>query len=941
MNKFFTYISCCLLLLGVLPSTGKAQTFEVSGGTAGSHLNTLLYTFYSTPRSQRMATHYPASQIAAGGLTSGSSITSLELERFDATGLSYPAGTATVKLYLENRPASSADLGAGTVDWATSITNATLVFSGDVGAVLGSTAGWKNFGFGIGTGTASNFLYTGGALVVYAEYGHTAGVGSSGNYITMAYATAANGTPAPNGWTTNSTKASNSSTTTPPAGMGTSSANHPHIRFNYSGGAACTAPPAVGTATASLALACPLTTINLNVNGIAPGVGLTFKWQSASTLAGPYTDISTDNINSALPVTPSTTTFYRAVVTCSGQSTATTPVQVTINPGLSAGTYTINSAVATGGSNFQTFAAAIAAMNCGILGPVVFNVDAASGPYNEQLIIPQVLGSSATNTITFNGNGRTIQAVPVSATRAMVRLEGADYVTINNLNMVTQDATYGWGVHFTDLAENNRISNCTIDVSAVTSTTQSNSAGIVASASNTSVTSTGNVARNNIISGNTIIGGYQGIIMHGNSTDRATGNSITNNNIRDFYATGVELTYHTETVLSNNDISRPNRTSVTTFAGIELGSTCNGVIVNANRIHNTHNPGASQGGTAYGIYLNGSDADAGTENLLSNNLIYDFNSGTGTQYGIYNSSSNNCLIYHNTIVLDNGSSTSGTTRGFYQLTLASGIDFKNNLITVSRAGTGTKYAIYFGTLASTITSDFNNLHVSTAPTHFTGYYNATSQLTLADWQAASAGDANSLDLAPLFVNTATGNYKPITAGLNNKGVNVSITTDIVNAPRSSATPDLGAYEFDVAGCAVPPTTGTLSATPNGILCSGTPVAFSLSGNSIGTGQTYTLQSSLTTGTGFTDIGTPLDNPAFAFTVTATGYYRVAVTCSGNTEYSNEILITVPGLFPGGTYTINNNQPTAGNNFNSFAAATAAINCGIAGPVTFNVDAASG
>ncbi|MCW8897886.1 MAG: fibronectin type III domain-containing protein, partial [Flavobacteriales bacterium] len=65
-----------------------------------------------------------------------------------------------------------------------------------------------------------------------------------------------------------------------------------------------------------------------------------------------------------------------------------------------AGTYTIG---ATG--NYATFTDAVNALSCGISAPVIFNVLTGSGPYNEQVTITPVIGASATNTITFNGNG--------------------------------------------------------------------------------------------------------------------------------------------------------------------------------------------------------------------------------------------------------------------------------------------------------------------------------------------------------------------------------------------------------------------------------------------------------------------------------------------------------------------------------------------------------
>ena len=41
---------------------------------------------------------------------------------------------------------------------------------------------------------------------------------------------------------------------------------------------------------------------------------------------------------------------------------------------------------------------------CGVAGPVVFQVLTNSGPFNEQIVINEIPGMSATNTITVKGN---------------------------------------------------------------------------------------------------------------------------------------------------------------------------------------------------------------------------------------------------------------------------------------------------------------------------------------------------------------------------------------------------------------------------------------------------------------------------------------------------------------------------------------------------------
>lgn len=47
---------------------------------------------------------------------------------------------------------------------------------------------------------------------------------------------------------------------------------------------------------------------------------------------------------------------------------------------------------------------------------------------------PRILGASSVNTITFNGNGETLEHSPsVTGDRAAILLDGADFVTIDDL----------------------------------------------------------------------------------------------------------------------------------------------------------------------------------------------------------------------------------------------------------------------------------------------------------------------------------------------------------------------------------------------------------------------------------------------------------------------------------------------------------------------------
>ncbi|PZD79561.1 fibronectin type III domain-containing protein [Mesonia sp. K7] len=542
---------------------------------------------------------------------------------------------------------------------------------------------------------------------------------------------------------------------------------------------------------------------------IAPTSG--YEWlvmASGSPAPDTSTAVSTGtaatNNTTAGSLTQVTTYDFYVRSDCGGtdQSAWEGPLSFTTGcPSQLAGNYTIG---ATG--DYTTITAAIADLNaCGISAAVTFDIMTGSGPYNEQLTLNEVTGASATNTITFNGNGETLTSTTDASNRSLFLLDGADYVTLNNINFVTQDVDNNFVIQITNGANFNSITNNTIDLTSAINDTGSDNAGIVLSGSLTSATSDGD-SGNVTITGNTIIGGYYGISISGSATASSMSNIISNNEIGDFYTYGIYLNDVSGSTIDENDIHRANRANVGSFYGLYTTGNCENNLVNANKIHDAFTGEPTATSLAYCIYNTSADATLGNHNTITNNIIYNINGASGTNYGIYNSGSDGYYYYHNTINLDEQSASSGTTYGFYQSTTASDIEFKNNMISVTRAGSGTKACVRFNTTGSTIISDYNVLHINTpgATTSAIGYYGTAAQATLTDWQTASSGDANSVDVDPIFAAPATGQLNPNNPAVDNIGTPIaSVTTDINGNPRSATTPDIGAFEFTPANCAQP------------------------------------------------------------------------------------------------------------------------------------------
>ncbi len=195
-----------------------------------------------------------------------------------------------------------------------------------------------------------------------------------------------------------------------------------------------------------------------------------------------------------------------------------------------------------------------------------------------------------------------------------------------------------------------------------------------------------------------------------------------------------------------------------------------GSVITNNRIYNNHigadafsgtgpNPTRLNGNRIYGNSSVGVAPNAFAS--IDGNYIYSNSIGVQTGSQFFGNLSNN-VIYANTnrgLSIQNPFSGSGTARyisnTIYQ-TVGDGIRLeggaRNNQLTNNIVWVLSGNAVSVANDSQVgFQSDYNLLHVSDNPNANIGLWNGVARKTLADWQAASSRDANSLTGAPGFV----------------------------------------------------------------------------------------------------------------------------------------------------------------------------------------------
>jgi len=474
------------------------------------------------------------------------------------------------------------------------------------------------------------------------------------------------------------------------------------------------------------------------------------------------------------------------------------------------GTYTLDTNSATAGTNFKSFTDFFTELDlCGVSGPVTLNVK--EGTYTGQLTFKSFVGGSSTNMVTVQSNPTNTNPVVITYSPAgfsdnwTLYLDAASHWKFTDLTLASGGTSYSRVVIIAGTSANlmftdnifNGVSNGTfgstnnavfyygsfmvVDGLTIKDNTFNN--GSYCTYLNGS---SGNLSDNLLIEGNTttgtLSGGFRGgywknITVIGNDITAAT-NSTSQYGVY-FYGSG----------------SSPNTRAIIKENVIKLNTTS----------------------TVYGIYLNYYNALTTAPSEIINNMVSNSTTtGTGTRYGLNIYHVANMNIYHNSISILDGSSSSGRAMYFSKSTSTSyfatgGVNVVNNIV----SNTGNGYGMYVWSTATT--NVFNRIDYNVYNTTGTNpFYWGTNQANLAAWTTASTMDSNGIAGDPIFTNASDLHLIGSVANdVGDNSVNVIVDIDGDTRPLAPSTiVDIGADEYAASSCAPPTGITVLSVTNN-------------------------------------------------------------------------------------------------------------------------------
>ncbi|MBU1706579.1 right-handed parallel beta-helix repeat-containing protein [bacterium] len=445
-----------------------------------------------------------------------------------------------------------------------------------------------------------------------------------------------------------------------------------------------------------------------------------------------------------------------------------------------AGSYDIGG----GNNDYASFSEAVSAMSSnGISAAVTFNVYGTV--YDEEVIIGDITGTSAVNTITFvdypDANDAELNFTGTATEYGVVTLLGADYVTFDGIDINISGALDADRcIHLGDInvsCQHNRFKNATMVGN-----------GTVSSISY-AIGSLGANNDDNIFSNLAVSNARQAFHLTSYTTagQQSAGNIIENCTTTNVWM-AVYASYQESFHIRDNDFQLNSNANTSTY-GIHLDTQLSGdtVYVYRNEVHNIV---STSGGYNAFVRL---DPTGGVA-LVYNNFFYDFSlSGSAGTRAVY-LEAGTIGFYFNSVRVNDIDATGATNTIYCGTSTGRYYDIKNNIL-YNEEATNAAYNVYalLGSYSPDVL-DYNAYYGSGTGYHLADVLDVVYD-DLASMQAGTDYEDYGVEGNPGFT-SATDLHILNTQGLvSNGGTVITGISDDFDEEARSGTPDIGADEY--------------------------------------------------------------------------------------------------------------------------------------------------